>query len=92
MAHLTDTNDRQQNGARTRNGGIENGGKSVGPYRGYYISASARLVQSQEGDAEPIYVGSVSLAPGADDVHRFEALRRSGPGTALAYVEESARE
>jgi hypothetical protein len=70
-----------------------------GPYRGYYISASARLVQSQEGDAMPIYVGSVSLAPGGpDDVHRFEALVDLGPerrfateDEALAHVEEAAR-
>jgi hypothetical protein len=71
-----------------------------GPYRGYYISASARLVQSQEGDGAPIYVGSVSLAPGGpDDAHRFEALVDLGPERrfetereALGYVEESARE
>jgi hypothetical protein len=72
----------------------------TGPYRGYYISASARLVRSQEGDAEPIYVGSLSLAPGGpDDVHRVETLVDLGPEQrfrteieALAYVEESARE
>ena len=58
----------------------------TGPYRGYYISASARLVQSHgehDGDA-PIYVGSVSLARGGpDDAHRFEAL---------VHVEQAARE
>ncbi|GAB5099871.1 MULTISPECIES: hypothetical protein [unclassified Caballeronia] len=61
----------------------------TGPYRGYYISASARLVQAHDGDRnednagqalKPIYVGSVSLARGGpDDVHRFEALVDLGP-------------
>ncbi|SAK63320.1 hypothetical protein AWB77_02261 [Caballeronia fortuita] len=76
----------------------------TGPYRGYYISASARLVQSHGNSdsdgAAPIYVGSVSLARGGpDDVHRFEALVDLGPerrfateGEALAHVEEAARE
>jgi hypothetical protein len=75
----------------------------TGPYRGYYISASARLVQTHESDGEagaPIYVGSVSLARGGpDDVHRFEALVDLGPerrfateGEALAHVEVAARE
>lgn len=75
----------------------------TGPYRGYYVSASARLVQTPEdasaSNAAPIYVGSVSLAPsGPDDVHRFEALVDLGPeqrfrteGEALAHVEEAAR-
>jgi hypothetical protein len=75
----------------------------TGPYRGYYISASARLVQTPDDatvqDTTPIYVGSVSLAPGGpDDVHRFEALVDLGPeqrfrteGEALAHVEDSAR-
>jgi hypothetical protein len=74
----------------------------TGPYRGYYISASARLVQSHgehDGDA-PIYVGSVSLARGGpDDAHRFEALVDLGPerrfateGEALEHVEQAARE
>ena len=74
----------------------------TGPYRGYYISASARLVQSHGehyGDA-PIYVGSVSLARGGpDDAHRFEALVDLGPerrfateGEALEHVEQAARE
>ncbi len=76
-----------------------------GPYRGYYISASARLVQAhdavngEDGSDASIYVGSVSLAQGGpDDVHRFEALVDLGPERrfatereALAYVEESAR-
>ncbi|AET88966.1 MULTISPECIES: hypothetical protein [Caballeronia] len=76
----------------------------TGPYRGYYISASARLVQTQgesgsDGGA-PIYVGSVSLARGGpDDVHRFEALVDLGPEQrfateeeALEHVERAARE
>ncbi|SAK56155.1 hypothetical protein [Caballeronia ptereochthonis] len=75
----------------------------TGPYRGYYISASARLVQSHGesgGDAQPIYVASVSLARGGpDDAHRFEALVDLGPerrfateDEALAHVEQAARE
>ncbi|MDR5833755.1 hypothetical protein [Caballeronia sp. LZ034LL] len=74
----------------------------TGPYRGYYISASARLVQTHEPQSEagPIYVGSVSLAQGGpDDVHRFEALVDLGPeqrfsteSEALAHVEQAARE
>jgi hypothetical protein len=74
----------------------------TGPYRGYYISASARLVRAhgeQDGGA-PIYVGSVSLARGGpDDVHRFEALVDLGPerrfateSGALAHVEQAARD
>jgi hypothetical protein len=75
----------------------------TGPYRGYYISASARLVQTPDDvspeNSAPIYVGSVSLAPGGpDDVHRFEALVDLGPeqrfqteGEALAHVEDAAR-
>ncbi|WP_277187632.1 hypothetical protein [Caballeronia sp. BR00000012568055] len=79
----------------------------TGPYRGYYISAAARLVSTHESstptDANadaPIYVGSVSLAQGGpDDVHRFEALVDLGPeqrflteDEALAHVERAARE
>ena len=75
----------------------------TGPYRGYFISASARLTQSpagNEGDGAPIYVGSVSLARGGpDDVHRFEALVDLGPerrfateDEALAHVEQAARD
>jgi hypothetical protein len=77
----------------------------TGPYRGYYISAAARLVSTHEtstataADA-PIHVGSVSLAQGGpDDVHRFEALVDLGPeqrfrteDEALAHVERAARE
>ncbi|SAK58476.1 hypothetical protein AWB76_02572 [Caballeronia temeraria] len=74
----------------------------TGPYRGYYISASARLVQTpgdNHSDA-PIYVGSVSLARGGpDDVHRFEALVDLGPerrfateDEALEHVELAARD
>jgi hypothetical protein len=94
-------------GENRRMRGQLNGGKTMaervtGPYRGYYISASARLVQSHgENDGEaPIYVGSVSLARGGpDDVHRFEALVDLGPerrfateDEALAHVEQAARE
>jgi len=48
-------------------------------YRGYYISAAARLTQppDQAGGKPnpPIYVGTVSVAQGGpDNVHRFEAL------------------
>ncbi|SAK67592.1 hypothetical protein AWB79_03443 [Caballeronia hypogeia] len=74
----------------------------TGPYRGYFISATARLVQTHErdGDGAPIYVGSVSLARGGpDDVHRFEALVDLGPerrfateDEALEHVEQAARE
>jgi hypothetical protein len=75
----------------------------IGPYRGYYISASARLIRphdNTDGHAEaPIYVGSVSLAQkGPDDVHRFEALvdlgaeqRFATEDEALAHVEQAAR-
>jgi hypothetical protein len=56
-----------------------------GPYRGYYISATARLVpvggtsSATAGDgyqnAGGTYVGSVSLAElGPDDPHRVETL------------------
>ncbi|SAL22202.1 hypothetical protein [Caballeronia humi] len=74
-----------------------------GPYRGYYISASARLIQPHgqqgKGDETPIYVGSVSVAQhGPDDVHRFEALidlgseqRFATVDEALAHVEKAAR-
>jgi hypothetical protein len=72
-----------------------------GPYRGYYISAAARLVVTHETASidAPIYVGSVSLAQGGpDDVHRFEALVDLGPeqrfateDEALAHVERAAR-
>ncbi|SAK63332.1 hypothetical protein AWB75_02813 [Caballeronia catudaia] len=74
----------------------------TGPYRGFYVSASARLVQTHtDGDGgAPIYVGSVSLARGGpDDAHRFEALvdlgserRFATEGEALEHVEQAARE
>jgi hypothetical protein len=76
----------------------------TGPYRGYYISAAARLVSTHETSTTAadalIYVGSVSLAQGGpDDVHRFEALVDLGPeqrfrteNEALAHVERAARE
>jgi len=71
----------------------------TGPYRSYYISASARLVPAHDAGA-PIYVGSVSLAQGGpDDAYRFEALIDLGPEQrfateeeALAHVEEAARQ
>jgi hypothetical protein len=74
-----------------------------GPYRGYYISAAARLTHvhdSPAGHAEgSIYVGSVSIAlHSPDDVHRFEALvdlgeqkRFATEDEALAHVEQAAR-
>jgi hypothetical protein len=60
-----------------------------GPYRGYYISATARLVPvgrtscATDGDAHDhagsTYVGSVSLAElGPDDPHRMETLLELG--------------
>jgi len=77
-----------------------------GPYRGYYISAAARLVpassdqgaDSTDGTAGT-YVGSVSLAQlGPDDAHRIETLldlgdqqRFGSEEEALAYVEQAAR-
>ena len=74
----------------------------TGPYRGFYVSASARLVHTHtEGDdGAPIYVGSVSLARGGpDDAHRFEALvdlgseqRFTTEDEALAHVEQAARD
>jgi len=85
-----------------KKGGNDMAERVTGPYRGYYISASARLVQThgETDDNAPIYVGSVSLARGGpDDVHRFEALVDLGPerrfvteGEALAHVEQAARE
>ena len=74
-----------------------------GPYRGYYISAAARLTKTS-GQADgapnaPIYVGTVSLAEGGpDNVHRFEALVDVGTqqhfateDEALVNVEQAAR-
>ncbi|MGF6295038.1 hypothetical protein OKW50_001545 [Paraburkholderia youngii] len=77
-----------------------------GPYRGYYISATARLVPggSASGEAhakaDGTYVGSVSLAEaGPDDPHRMETLlelgdrqRFTSEEEALAFVERAARE
>ncbi|WP_109478422.1 hypothetical protein [Paraburkholderia sp. C35] len=75
-----------------------------GPYRGYYISASARLVQPHEparraGEREGLYVGSVSLSErGPDDPHRMETLigigdehRFATEDEALAFVEKAGR-
>lgn len=78
-----------------------------GPYRGYYISASARLTHPHPPDDAagstadaPIYVGAVSVAQrGPDDAHRFEALvdlgseqRFATEDDALAHVEQAARD
>jgi hypothetical protein len=75
-----------------------------GPYRGYYISAAARLTRPNpfSGDAgnTPAYVGSVNLAQGdPDNVHHFEALidlgteqRFATEDEALAHVEQAARQ
>jgi hypothetical protein len=76
-----------------------------GPYRGYYISAAARLVPAHEpvqqaGGHEGLYVGSVSLAQrGPDDAHRIETLLELGDehqfateADALEHVERAARE
>ncbi|MDR5738516.1 hypothetical protein [Caballeronia sp. LZ016] len=76
----------------------------TGPYRSYYISASARLVHAHEGkDGQAgagIYVGSVSLGQGGpDNARHFEALVDLGPERrfateeeALAHVEQAARD
>jgi hypothetical protein len=77
-----------------------------GPYRGYYISAAARLVHTTEapgseaGAAPGNYVGSVSLAQaGPDDPRRIETLVELGDerrfvseDDALVYVEQTARD
>jgi hypothetical protein len=77
-----------------------------GPYRGYYISAAARLVpalDSPGADASAksgTYVGSVSLAElGPDDPHRMETLLELGgeqrfgsEEEALEFVEQAARD
>ncbi|CAB3758147.1 hypothetical protein [Paraburkholderia solisilvae] len=76
----------------------------TGPYRGYYISAAARLVSAHETAARPdaaggIYVGSVSLSRrGPDDPHRIETLldlgdeqRFATEEAALEHIEASAR-
>jgi hypothetical protein len=75
-----------------------------GPYRGFYISASARLVPPHEqarraGEREGLYVGSVSLSErGPDDPHRMETLIEVGDehrfateDEALVYVERAGR-
>lgn len=71
----------------------------TGPYRGYYISAAARLTPTTEQADEPIYVGTVSVAQGGpDNVHRFETMvdlggsqRFATEDDALGRVEEAAR-
>ncbi|APA85027.1 hypothetical protein BJG93_06275 [Paraburkholderia sprentiae WSM5005] len=77
-----------------------------GPYRGYYISAAARLVPGGSASVDAhakaggTYVGSVSLAElGPDDPHRMETLLELGDRQrfgseeeALAFVERAARE
>ncbi|MEW9580629.1 hypothetical protein [Paraburkholderia sp. DGU8] len=74
-----------------------------GPYRGYYISAAARLVPAGDtpgAAAGGTYVGSVSLAEhGPDDVHRIETLLELGDDRrfgneeeALQFVEQAARD
>lgn len=75
-----------------------------GPYRGYYISAAARLVQAAEtaqpetGEAAADqaetapgnYVGSVSLAQlGPDDPHRIETLVELGDERRFAGEEDA---
>ena len=75
-----------------------------GPYRGYFISAAARLVATyepgQEANAsDAIYVGSVSLSQrGPDDSHRIETLldlggehRYATETEALEHVERAAK-
>lgn len=72
-----------------------------GPYRGYYISAAARLVPALDtAGADGTYVGSVSLAEhGPDDPRRMETLLELGSEQrfgseeeALAFVEQAARD
>jgi hypothetical protein len=79
-----------------------------GPYRGYYISAAARLVAAHEATQatqtdhrhEGLYVGSVSLSQrGPDDPHQIETLVELGAEhrfatetDALEHVEKAARE
>ncbi|CAB3667560.1 hypothetical protein [Paraburkholderia rhynchosiae] len=72
-----------------------------GPYRGYYISAAARLMPAADAQsAGGTYVGSVSLAElGPDDPHRMETLLELGDRQrfrseeeALAFVEQAARD
>jgi hypothetical protein len=71
----------------------------TGPYRGYYISAAARLTPTPEPGEESIYVGTVNVAQGGpDNVHRFETMVDLGGSQhfatedeALGRVEEAAR-
>jgi hypothetical protein len=83
---------------------VEMAERVSGPYRGYYISAAARLVNANEatpsqGSAGGIYVGSVSLSQrGPDDPYRIETLldlgderRFATEEAALEHVEASAR-
>ncbi|MGF6771246.1 hypothetical protein P3T18_003725 [Paraburkholderia sp. GAS199] len=71
-----------------------------GPYRGYYISAAARLVPTAETHVGGTYVGSVSLAEhGPDDPRRMETLidlgdeqRFGSEDDALSFVEQAARD
>jgi hypothetical protein len=72
-----------------------------GPYRGYYISAAARLVPAGDPPAAGgTYIGSVSLAEhGPDDPHRMETLLELGgeqrfgsEEDALVFVEQAARD
>ncbi|ASL42505.1 MULTISPECIES: hypothetical protein [Burkholderiaceae] len=74
-----------------------------GPYRGYYISAAARLVPANAAPAHAVggtYIGSVSLAElGPDDPHRIETLLELGgeqrfgsEEEALGFVEQAARD
>lgn len=75
-----------------------------GPYRGYYISAAARLIHPGEfsggEESRPIYVGSVNVAQGGpDNAHHFETLvdlgaeqRFATEDEALAHVEQAARQ
>ncbi len=77
-----------------------------GPYRGYFISAAARLVPAADtpvtaaGSAGGTYIGSVSLAEhGPDDPRRMETLLELGDGQrfsseeeALVFVEQAARD
>jgi hypothetical protein len=74
-----------------------------GPYRGYYISAAARLVPAagaqgtggtngtnDTNDTGGTYVGSVSLAElGPDDAHRMETLLDLGDQQRFGSEEEA---
>ena len=70
-----------------------------GPYRGYYISAAARLVPATGAASATsaatsasggTYVGSVSLAQhGPDDPHRVETLLELGDEQRFGSEEEA---